>query len=127
MFFLLKQALVGYVYRLMNMNIAPILNSLVLNMKKLMIAIATAAALSGCAQQTFKINNGIAEKPTQEVKQSFFVNGIGQSQTIDAALVCGSADKVVRTEVQETGMDVFLRIVTLGIYTPREARVYCAK
>ena len=96
-------------------------------MKKLMIAIATAAALSGCAQQTFKINNGIAEKPTQEVKQSFFVNGIGQSQTIDAALVCGSADKVVRTEVQETGMDVFLRIVTIGIYTPREARVYCAK
>ena len=92
-----------------------------------MMALVAAVALAGCAQQTFKINNGIAEKPTQEVKQSFFVNGIGQSQTIDAALVCGSADKVIRTEVQESGMDVFLRIITIGIYTPREARVYCAK
>ena len=92
-----------------------------------MMALVAAVALSGCAQQTFKINNGIAEKPTQEVKQSFFVPGIGQSQTIDAALVCGGADKVIRTEVQESGMDVFLRIITIGIYTPREARVYCAK
>ncbi len=96
-------------------------------MKKLMMALVATVALAGCAQQTFKINNGIAEKPTQEVKQSFFVNGIGQSQIIDAALVCGSADKVIRTEVQESGMDVFLRIITIGIYTPREARVYCAK
>jgi hypothetical protein len=96
-------------------------------MKKLMMALVATVALSGCAQQTFKINNGIAEKPTQEIKQSFFVHGIGQSQTIDAALVCGGADKVIRTEVQESGMDVFLRIITIGIYTPREARVYCAK
>lgn len=92
-----------------------------------MIAMTAAVVLSGCAQQTFKINNGIAETPTKEVKQTFFVNGIGQSHTIDAALVCGSADKVIRTEVQESGMDVFLRIITIGIYTPREARVYCAK
>lgn len=91
-----------------------------------MIAVVT-AALSGCAQQTFKINNGIAEKPTQETKQTFFVHGIGQTQTIDAATVCGGADKIIRTEVQESGMDVFLRVITIGIYTPREARVYCAK
>jgi len=96
-------------------------------MKKLMIAVIAAAALSGCAQQTFKLNNGIAEKPTQETRQSFFVNGIGQAKTIDAAQVCGGADKVVRTEVQESGTDVLFRIITLGIYTPREARVYCAK
>lgn len=96
-------------------------------MKKLMIAIIAATALSGCAQQTFKINNGIAEKPSQETRQNFFINGIGQSQTIDAASVCGGADKVVRTEVQESGMDVFLHIITIGIYTPREARVYCSK
>ncbi|WP_052281781.1 Bor family protein [Kluyvera genomosp. 1] len=96
-------------------------------MKKLIIALLTTMALSGCAQQTFKINDGIVTKPTQVTKQTFFVQGIGQTQTIDAAKVCGGADKVVRTEVQESGMDVFLRIVTIGIYTPREARVYCSK
>ena len=96
-------------------------------MKKLMMVLFTAVAVSGCAQQTFKINEGIADTKAQETRQSFFVNGIGQSKTIDAALVCGGADKVIRTEVQESGMDVLLRVVTLGIYTPREARVYCAK
>ena len=96
-------------------------------MKKLMMIAFVTVALSGCAQQTFRINSGVAEKPTQETKQSFFINGIGQSKTIDAAQVCGGADKVIRTEVQESGTDVLLRVVTLGIYTPREARVYCAK
>ncbi|MCS5452482.1 Bor family protein [Enterobacter huaxiensis] len=96
-------------------------------MKKLIVAVVCAVALSGCAQQTFKINSGVATTPTEEVKQSFFISGLGQSQTVDAAQVCGGADKVVRTEVQESGMDVLLRVVSLGIYTPREARVYCAK
>ena len=96
-------------------------------MKKTLIAVITIVMLSGCAQQTFKINDGITDKPSHETKQTFFVQGLGQAQTIDAALVCGGADKVIRTEVQESGMDVLLRIVTLGIYTPREARVYCSK
>lgn len=96
-------------------------------MKKLIIALLATVALSGCAQQTFKINDGIVEKPTQVKTHSFFVEGIGQSKIIDAAKVCGGADKVVRTEVQESGMDVLLRVVTFGIYTPREARVYCSK
>ena len=96
-------------------------------MKKFVIGIIAAVALSGCAQQTFKVNKGIATQPGQETRQTFFIHGIGQSQTIDAALVCGSAEKVIRTEVQESGMDVFLRVITLGIYTPREARVYCSK
>jgi hypothetical protein len=45
---------------------------------------------------------------------------------VDAAKVCGGADKVSRVEVQETFPNVLLSIVTFGIYTPREARVYCA-
>jgi hypothetical protein len=96
-------------------------------MKKLMIAVLAATALSGCAQQTFKIHDDVAVQPAHVTKQAFFVNGIGQEHTIDAAQICGGANKVVRTEVQESGMDVLLRVVTLGIYTPREARVYCAK
>ena len=96
-------------------------------MKKLIIAAVAATVLSGCAQQTFNLRDYIAEQPAHVTKQAFFVNGIGQEQTIDAAKICGGANKVVRTEVQESGMDVFLHVVSLGIYTPREARVYCAK
>ncbi|MDZ5641694.1 Bor family protein [Enterobacter sp. A103] len=95
-------------------------------MKKLIIFVV-AAILSGCAKQTFKINDDIAEKSVLETKQIFFVQGIGQAQTIDAAAICGGSDKIIRTEVQESGMDVFLRVISIGIYTPREVRVYCAK
>ena len=82
-------------------------------MKKLIMVVFAAAAISGCAQQSFT--------------HHFFVSGIGQSKQIDAAKVCGGADKVVRTEVQQTFVNGLLGFVTLGIYTPREARVYCAK
>ena len=66
-------------------------------MKKLIMVVFAAAAISGCAQQSFSVNPG------------------------------GGADKVVRTEVQQTFVNGLLGFVTLGIYTPREARVYCAK
>jgi hypothetical protein len=94
-------------------------------MKKIIAIVALQLALAGCAQQTFTLRDGAARIP-HETRQTFIVHGIGQSQTIDAAAVCGGADKVARTEVQQSGMDVFLRVVTLGIYTPREARVYCS-
>lgn len=74
-----------------------------------------------------KLTTVLQKTHTGNQTEFFFINGIGQSQTIDAASVCGGADKVVRTEVQESGMDVFLRIITIGIYAPREARVYCSK
>ena len=90
-------------------------------MKKLIMVTLVAAAVSGCAQQSFSVNKGIT------TTHHFFVSGIGQSKQIDAAQVCGGADKVVRTEVQQTFVNGLLGFVTFGIYTPREARVYCAK
>lgn len=95
-------------------------------MKKLMIPLVV-MILAGCAQQTVIMRHDIVEKPTLDTRQSFFVHGIGQTKTIDAAQVCGDASRVVRTEVQQSGMDVFLRVVTLGIYTPHDVRIYCSK
>jgi len=96
-------------------------------MKKLIMVVFAAAAISGCAQQSFSVNPGVTVQPQQVTTHHFFVSGIGQSKQIDAAKVCGGADKVVRTEVQQTFVNGLLGFVTLGIYTPREARVYCAK
>lgn len=94
-------------------------------MKKLMLVLFAAAAISGCAQQQFSINKGVSVAPKETVTHHFFVSGIGQTKTIDAAQVCGGADKVVRTEVQQTFADGFLGFITFGIYTPCDARVYC--
>ncbi|MFS7161888.1 Bor family protein [Serratia proteamaculans] len=95
-------------------------------MKKFLTTIVLAMAVTGCAQQTFSVKNDVAAAPKQTTTHHFFVSGIGQKKTIDAAAVCGGADKVVRTEVQQTFVNGLLGFVTLGIYTPREARVYCS-
>lgn len=95
-------------------------------MKKVCIVAFLALMASGCAQQSFKIN----KKPVADTEiytHHFFVSGIGQKKIIDAAEVCGGADKVVNTEVQHTFVNGLLGMVTFGIYTPREARVYCSK
>lgn len=66
-------------------------------MKKLIMVVFAAAAISGCAQQSFSVNPGVTVQPQQVTTHHFFVSGIGQSKQIDAAKVCGGADKVVRT------------------------------
>ncbi|MEQ9885782.1 Bor family protein [Pectobacterium zantedeschiae] len=95
-------------------------------MKKILSAAVLALALTGCAQQTFTVKNDAVATPKQVTTHHFFVSGIGQKKTIDAAAVCGGADKVARTETQLTFVNGLLGLVTFGIYTPREARVYCS-
>lgn len=95
-------------------------------MKKVIFAAAVAVLLSGCAQQTFNMDQGIATTPKQVTTHHFFVSGIGQKKSIDAAQVCGGANKVVRVETQQTFVNGLLGVVTFGIYTPREARVFCS-
>ncbi|MEZ9056806.1 Bor family protein [Vibrio pelagius] len=93
-------------------------------MKKLILIAALSMVATGCAQQTFVMAPDEAEV-TSEAPQHFFINGLAQEKEIDAAKVCGGAEKVAKVEVQETFVNGLLRTVTFGIYTPRDARVYC--
>ena len=95
--------------------------------KSVLCAMIAAALLAGCANQRFNIAGELPLEPAanSEDSQSFFVSGIGQKQTVDAAKVCGGAAKVEGVAVEQSGMDVLLGMVTFGIYTPRTARVYC--
>ncbi|WP_271270811.1 Bor family protein [Aliamphritea hakodatensis] len=94
-------------------------------MKKTLLAVTAATFISGCSTQTFNINGTTDHPADNEASQTFFINGIGQEKTTDAAQLCGGADKVIKVETQETFVNGFLGLITLGIYTPRDARVYC--
>jgi hypothetical protein len=98
----------------------------VFEMKKLAIA-AIVLSLTGCAIQRFDVRPDAHNAPTHDDLQTFWVGGIGQSEEIDAAKVCGSAAKVQRVETQMTAGNVGLTIVSLGIYSPRQVRVYCTR
>lgn len=89
-----------------------------------MLIAALSMVATGCAQQTFVMTPDDAEVTT-DAPQHFFISGLGQKKEIDAAKVCGGIDNVAKVEVQETFVNGLLGFVTFGIYTPRDARVYC--
>ena len=92
-------------------------------MKKMLLATALALLITGCAQQTFTVQNKPAVAPKETITHHFFVSGIGQKKTVDAAKICGGAENVVKTETQQTFVNGLLGFITLGIYTPLEACV----
>ena len=68
-------------------------------MKKMLLATALALLITGCAQQTFTVQNkpaAVAPKETSPIISSFLE--FGQKKTVDAAKICGGAENVVKTE-----------------------------
>lgn len=95
-------------------------------MRKVLI-LSAVLALSACATQRFDLRPPSTPYPAVDEAQSFWIGGIGQDQDLDAARVCGSPSKVVRVEMEQTAGNVGLSLLTLGIYSPRQVRVYCAR
>ena len=66
-------------------------------MKKMLLATALALLITGCAQQTFTVQNkpaAVAPKKPSPIISSFLELG---GKTVDAAKICGSAENVVKT------------------------------
>ena len=89
----------------------------------MLLATALALLITGCAQQTFTVQNKpAAVAPKETITHHFFVSQTGQKKTVDAAKICGGAENVVRTSPANIRKWI-ARFITLGIYTPLEARV----
>ena len=48
----------------------------------------------------------------ETITHHFFVSGIGQKKTVDAAKICGGAENVVKTETQQTFVNGLLGFIT---------------
>ena len=94
----------------------------------MLLATALALLITGCAQQTFTVQNKpAAVAPKETITHHFFVSGIGQKKTVDAAKFVAAQKMLLKTETQQTFVNGLLGFITLGIYTPLEARVYCSQ
>ena len=92
-------------------------------MKKMLLATALALLITGCAQQTFTVQNkpaAVAPKGNHHLSFLRFWNWA--EETVDAAKICGGAENVVKTETQQTFVNGLLGFITLGICS-LEARV----
>ena len=90
-------------------------------MKKMLLATALALLITGCAQQTFTVQNKpAAVAPKETITHHFFVSGIGQKKTVDAAKFV-AAGNVVKTETQQTFVNGLLGFIFRHLYSAGSA------
>ena len=66
-------------------------------MKKMLLATALALLITGCAQQTFTVQNKPASSSTSETTtHHFFVSGIGQKKTVEVFLKFVAAETLLK-------------------------------
>ena len=68
-------------------------------------------------------NKPAAVAPKETITHHFFVSGIGQKKTVDAAKICGGAENVVKTETQQTFVNGLLGFITGHLYSAGSACV----
>lgn len=93
-------------------------------MKKVATVLALVMVMTGCATQTATIRPASQAQAVTETHK-FFVSGIGQEKEVNAAQVCGGADKVAQVQSSQQPKDILFGLITLGIYTPHTAVVSC--
>ena len=65
-----------------------------------------------CSTDVYCSNKPAAVAPKETITHHFFVSGIGQKKTVDAAKICGGAENVVKTETQQTFVNGLLGFIT---------------
>ena len=97
-------------------------------MKKMLLATALALLITGCAQQTFTVPKQTGSSSTKGNHHPSFLRFWNWAEeNCRCNKICGGAENVVKTETQQTFVNGLLGFITLGIYTPLEARVYCSQ
>ena len=93
-------------------------------MKKMLLATALALLITGCAQQTFTVQNKPAAVATKGNHHPSFLRFWNWAEeNCRCSQNFAGAENVVKTETQQTFVNGLLGFITLGIYTPLEARV----
>ena len=92
----------------------------------MLLATALALLITGCAQQTFTVQNKpAAVAPKETITHHFFVSGIGQKKTVDATEICG-AENVIKTKPTNIRKWIARFCYFRHLYSA-EARVYCSQ
>ena len=81
----------------------------------MLLATALALLITGCAQQTFTVQNKPAAENGRNHHLITFVSELGRRKTVDAAKICG-AENVVKQKLSKISVNGLLGFITLGIY-----------
>ena len=95
----------------------------------MLLATALALLITGCAQQTFTVQNKpAAVAPKETITHHFFVSGIGQKKlSMQPKFVAAQKMLLKQKPANIRKWIALVFLLLLGIYTPLEARVYCSQ
>ena len=94
--------------------------------KQLSAALLAAILVTGCASVTVRPEGGakVASEPTYQKTKNYFFWGLKGEHTIDVQEVC-AGKSVDQIQSQYTFVNGLLGAITLGIYAPKTAKVWC--
>lgn len=94
--------------------------------KTVLLSLVACLLFSGCSSVTIRDQSTqkLTIDPTWEKSEPFFLWGLVGTAHVNTDAVCGSRN-VVQLQTQKTFVDGLLGFVTLGIYAPRSAKVWC--
>ena len=94
----------------------------------MLLATALALLITGCAQQTFTVQNkpaaAVAPRKPSPIISSFLE--LGRRKLSMQPSLAGGAENVVKTS-QQTFVNGLLGFITLGIYITGSTRYYCSQ
>lgn len=103
-------------------------------MKKLIIALVAGVLMSvtsGCAKQSFVLENNFQQVPQVEDTSHFFIYGIVQEDMNNLSNICPNGVGKIEAYLapRDIAIQVGISIISVGtlgwIYTPRSWKVYC--
>lgn len=98
-------------------------------LKKLFLTIVTISTLSSCATQRLVFDENYQSQPKRlgyKGTSHFVISGWYQRSSFNAAEYCGgSSDNIHSTEVRRSAGQVVIMVLTMGLYSPKEIKIYC--
>ena len=97
-------------------------------MKKIALCILFVGMMSGCTTVTIRDQGTtkVSSSPDYSTMNHFFFWGLVGHSHVNVTQICGNKPPV-QLQTEQTFLDGFLQVITLGIYAPRSAYVWCSE
>ncbi|MFW2404951.1 MAG: Bor family protein [Gammaproteobacteria bacterium] len=90
------------------------------------LVLTAVALLAGCSTVTIKPRTDVAvsDVPSYEQTRDFFLWGLVGEERVNVSEVC-EGKPAAQMQSQQTFVNGFLGLITLGIYSPHSVKVWC--
>ena len=96
--------------------------------KRILMITSVMIFMAGCSSVTISPNGmgKLSSEPTYQESKSYYFFGLAGEHHIDVVSIC-NGEEPLQMQSQQTFLDGLLGAVTLGIYSPHTAKVWCPK